>query len=152
MIQGIKKKNIRENRTAKSIVVVPDMVYDVSERLHSNLTELKLTTSTIKDLTVVLHNKLAFLRPVRNRENTLWGRWLNKLKLEDPHHVDLNGIELKTLLALTEETADIEIEYSSKQMYSVPYNEVNSMYETLKEIIEMEKVILNQGKSSKALS
>ena len=139
MIHGIKKKKIRENRAAKSGIVVPDMVYKVSDKLDGNLTRLKLTSSQIKDLAVVIHNKLAFLKPTREREKTLWGRWVNRLKIEDPHHVDLNGVELKTLLELTEEKADIDIDYSSKQIYAVPYAEVNSMYEILQQVIELEE-------------
>lgn len=137
MIHGIKKKKIRENRTSKALIALPDFIYNISEGLNDKFT--KLTVSSIKDFSVVIHNKLAFLNLVRKREKTLWGQIINRLNFEDPHHVDLNGVELKTLLNLTGETADIYIDYVSKQLYSVPYSEVNSMYEKLQEVIEIKE-------------
>lgn len=112
-----------------------DLTYSFLYRASDELTELlsKNTVSSVQEISVVIHNKMALASPARERKDSSFGRFLKSLTSDDPDNIVLTGIELKGLLHHAEETADAEVVPSINHHYSIRYEDVRKMHAVLVE-------------------
>ncbi|MGB0846727.1 MAG: hypothetical protein ACPGSM_08375 [Thiolinea sp.] len=91
----------------------------------------KLTLAKRNDLLAHLHNKLAEMRPARERQHTTIGRLINTVKMARTEFIELDGIIFCGLLELLDESAEVTL--NRRCTYLVPFAEVERMVGVLEE-------------------
>jgi hypothetical protein len=136
MIFGIKLKKQYNSASADMIANVGSLgmgglAKKVSRGLDSKLA--KLVASSGKSLKAVLHNRMAFARPVYNRSQNTFGRAINWICMEKSNGaIEISGIELIAILNLLNE--DVNIELYEHENYLVPFPESEKILNGLNEM------------------
>lgn len=122
MITGIFPKKEKRSTISEAILFSGASLGSLSKTIANGLEKelYKLNASSRKDLSVALHNKIAFSRKIYERNRNKFGRMLNWIFGESSKgNIEISGIELIALLSILNETADIKID--EKQSYWIPF-------------------------------
>lgn len=123
MISGIR---IKEKNNSKDFVWFAHKIARGIEIKH-NL----LTANSAEDLKVVFHNRIEHARPVYEKSQNEFGRFINWLHREQPNgDVEINSFELLAILNAINETTDINILGGST--YWLPFRTAEDMLKRLK--------------------
>lgn len=133
MISGIRinEKKYRKTGGVISNIALCGMgglMTKVSRGLETYL--LKLTANSGEELKAVFHNRIAFSRPIYERSQNPFGRFINWISMETSNgDIEISGIEIIALLKLLRDRADIEIYESGA--YLLSFVEAERMLERL---------------------
>ena len=125
MITGIKPKRAKDTRAIKALSG-PSFLRNIGKGVDRHLSWY--AAGSPERFAVVIGNKLRHSRPVRARRSSFFGRLFNKLAYQDPAYIELTGVELSTLLKLTEESADLPVVESIDVLYLVPTEEIERLH------------------------
>ena len=131
MINGIIVKAPVDNSTILGVNTVSSpsegRLLHASYELDKKFTEL--TAKSGEAIIILLQNKIAFQRPVYDRNKTWLGIIWNTLTRETPGYIEVQGTTLLSILKLLGETADTEI--TPEATYLLPFTEAKRILRRL---------------------
>ena len=135
MITGIKAKRPRDRRAIETFSRF-SLLRNIGKGVDRHLSWY--AAGSPERFAVVIGNKLRHVAPVRARRSSFFGRLFNKLAYQDPTYIELTGVELSTLLKLTEESTDLPVVESIDVLYLVPTEEIERLHGQLKSRVAKE--------------
>lgn len=98
------------------------------EKIEAYLSEV--TPNTAEALVIILNNKLGLIQPAIERRNSFLGRVINRMTMEDPDSIEVDGNLMISILKSLDE--EMEPPFHPRVTYLIPFQEAEKIVVRLK--------------------